>query len=124
MIKSIGNSESINSSFDNLLSNMNNRDLTIEVSKQDNKVEKEKSDEFLKSFDSEKIEAEITKLLEDESLESKFSTDEDTDKLILKIIDKETDEVVRQYPSEETLKIVRIVIIMIENNSLNDARIW
>lgn len=123
MIKSIGNSEAISSSFDNLLSNMNNRETSYGVSEPDNKVEKNKNDEFVKTFDSNKIESEITKLLEEESLEAKFSTDKETEKLILKIINKDTDEVVRQYPPEVSLKIARMVNNMIETNSITDARI-
>lgn len=124
MIKSIGNSEAISSSFDNLLSNMNNKDTSYGVSEPDNKVEKNKNDEFVKTFDSNRIESEITKLLEEESLEAKFSTDEETEKLILKIINRDTDEVVRQYPPEVSLKIARMVNNMIETNSIKDARIW
>lgn len=123
MIKSIGNSESISSNFDNLLSNMNNKDSTYGVTEPDNKVEKQKNDEFIRTFDANKIETEITKLLEEDSLEAQFSTDKETERLILKIINKETEEVVRQYPSEVSLKIARMVSNMIDNNSVTDVRV-
>lgn len=102
---------------------MNNKDTNYGVSEPDNKVEKNKNDEFVKTFDSDKIETEITKLLEEDTLEAQFSTDKETEKLILKIINKETDEVVRQYPPEVSLKIARMVSNMIENNTVTDARV-
>jgi len=36
-----------------------------------------------------------------------FSIDEDSDRLVVKVIDSETQEVIRQIPSEETLRIAR-----------------
>ena len=34
-----------------------------------------------------------------------FSIDEDSDRLVVKVVDSETQEVIRQIPSEETLRI-------------------
>ncbi|MFN3196235.1 MAG: flagellar protein FlaG [Chlorobiota bacterium] len=123
MIKAIGNSESISSSFDNLLSNMNNRETNFGVSEPESKVEKKKNDEFIQTIDSNKLESEISKLLEEETLKAKFSIDEDTNKMILTIVDRKTEEVVKQYPPEVSLKIARMVNEMIENNSVKDARV-
>ena len=61
--------------------------------------------------------------MEDDSLIAKFSTDKETEKLILKIINQDTEEVVRQYPPEVSLKIARIVNNMIETNNIADVRI-
>jgi len=36
-----------------------------------------------------------------------FSIDEDSDRLVVKIVDSETHEVIRQIPSEETLRIAK-----------------
>jgi flagellar protein FlaG len=36
-----------------------------------------------------------------------FSIDEDSDRLVVKVVDSETQEVIRQIPSEETLRIAR-----------------
>jgi flagellar protein FlaG len=123
MIKAIGNSESISSSFDNLLSNMNNRETNFGVSEPESKVEKKKNDEFVQTIDSNKLESEISKLLEEDTLKAKFSIDEDTNKMILTIVDRKTEEVVKQYPPEVSLKIARMVNEMIENNSVTDARV-
>lgn len=123
MIKAIGNSESISSSFDNLLSNMNNKETNFGVSEPESKVEKKKNDEFVQTIDSNKLESEISKLLEEDTLKAKFSIDEDTNKMILTIVDRKTEEVVKQYPPEVSLKIARMVSEMIENNSVTDARV-
>lgn len=123
MIKAIGNSESISSNFDNLLSNMNNKETDYGVSEPNNKVEKKKNDEFVQTFDSNSIESKVSDLLEEDTLKAKFSIDEDTNKMILTIVDRKTDEVVKQYPPEVSLKIARMVSEMIENNSVTDARV-
>ncbi len=36
-----------------------------------------------------------------------FSIDKDTDDMIVKVMDTETQEVIRQFPSEETLKLAK-----------------
>lgn len=122
MIKSIGNSESINLNFDSILSKLSDKNFSAEDHKND-KVEKQSNDEFKRTFDTNTLENEISKVLDDNSLVAQFSTDKDTDKLILKIINKDTDEVVRQYPPESSLKIARIVDKLIKDNSLADVHI-
>lgn len=123
MIKSIGNSESISSNFDNLMSNLANKNAPTEVNQTTERVSKQANDEFQSTFDPKKIEREITKLLEDDSLIAQFSTDKETEKLILKILNPDTKEVVRQYPPEVSLKIARMVNSMIESNNIADVRI-
>ena len=123
MIKSIGNSESISSNFDNLMSNLANKNAPTEINQTSEKVSKQNNDEFQNTFEPSKIESEISKLLEDDSLIAQFSTDKETEKLILKILNQETKEVVRQYPPEASLKIARIVSNMIESNNIADVRI-
>lgn len=102
---------------------MNNRETNFGVSEPESKVEKKKNDEFIQTIDSNKLESEISKLLEEETLKAKFSIDEDTNKMILTIVDRKTEEVVKQYPPEVSLKIARMVNEMIENNSVKDARV-
>ncbi|PKL78252.1 MAG: hypothetical protein CVV25_12230 [Ignavibacteriae bacterium HGW-Ignavibacteriae-4] len=123
MIKSIGNSESISSNFDNLMSNLASKNAPTEVNQTTERVEKQSNDEFQSTFDPKKIENEISKLLEDDSLIAQFSTDKETEKLILKIVNPDTKEVVRQYPPEVSLKIARMVNNMIESNNIADVRI-
>ncbi|MFI5445971.1 flagellar protein FlaG [Polaromonas sp. UC242_47] len=38
-----------------------------------------------------------------------FEVDEDTDKMVVKVIDKETGELIRQMPSEEVIRIAKVL---------------
>mgnify|MGYP006286375989 CR=1 FL=1 len=85
---------------------------------QEKKAEKAFSDEELRSF-----EDKINETLKDENLEIEFSKDEETDRMILKLIDKETQEVVHQYPPEITLKIARIVANSMDEGSITNIKV-
>ncbi|MFK5984456.1 MAG: flagellar protein FlaG [Pseudomonadota bacterium] len=50
-----------------------------------------------------------------------FSVDKDLDKIVINVTDKETDEVVRQIPSEEVLDLARNLQDMVENRN-NSAK--
>ncbi len=39
----------------------------------------------------------------------RFEVDEDTDKLIVKVVDRESGELIRQIPSEEVVRIARVL---------------
>jgi len=49
----------------------------------------------------------INKAMEDRAQGLEFSVDPDTDRTVVKIIDKQTQDVIRQIPSEETLQIAK-----------------
>ena len=49
----------------------------------------------------------INKAMEDMSQGLEFSVDSDTDRTVVKIIDKQTKDVIRQIPTEETLQIAK-----------------
>jgi flagellar protein FlaG len=51
----------------------------------------------------------LQEMLDTDNVALEFSLDDSTKKMILKVIDNETKEVVRQYPPEIALKIARIV---------------
>lgn len=38
-----------------------------------------------------------------------FQVDQDTDKMVVKVIDKETGDVIRQMPSEEVIRIAKVL---------------
>jgi flagellar protein FlaG len=44
-----------------------------------------------------------------QNLEFEFSVDTDTNKSVVKVVDKQTGELIRQIPSEETLEIARSI---------------
>ncbi len=42
-------------------------------------------------------------------VDEEFEVDEDTDKMVVKVIDKETGEMIRQMPSEEVIRIAKVL---------------
>ena len=59
------------------------------------------------SVDAEKLQAVVEKmneLMQNTNRSVKFSVDDSTERVVVKVLDLETDEVIRQIPSEETLK--------------------
>lgn len=59
----------------------------------------------------------INKLSENKDISLVFSSDKDTGKNILKFIDQQTKEVVKQVPSEEILKITEQIDNFLKKNS-------
>jgi flagellar protein FlaG len=58
----------------------------------------------------EEVEAAVEKLnefMETGQHNLNFSVDKDTENLVVKVMDKSTQEVIRQFPSEETLKLAK-----------------
>ncbi|RJF98625.1 flagellar protein FlaG [Noviherbaspirillum saxi] len=47
----------------------------------------------------------INKALEERSQSLEFALDEDTDRTVVKVLDRQTKEVIRQMPTEEALRI-------------------
>jgi flagellar protein FlaG len=45
--------------------------------------------------------------MKQQSLGLEFTIDDDTDRSVVKVIDSETKEVIRQFPSQETLQIAK-----------------
>jgi flagellar protein FlaG len=45
----------------------------------------------------------------DQNLQFEFSMDTDTNKSVVKVVDKQTGELIRQIPSEETIEIARSI---------------
>lgn len=51
----------------------------------------------------------INKALRQQSPDLEFSVDEDTDRTIVRVVDKETKEVIRQMPTREALEISKAI---------------
>jgi flagellar protein FlaG len=51
----------------------------------------------------------INRAMQQSNRNLEFSVDEDTDRLVVKLTDRETGELIRQFPSEETLAISRSI---------------
>lgn len=62
----------------------------------------------------------IGELIDNQNVAIEFSQDDTTKKMIMKVIDNETKEVIKQFPPEITLKIARIVA---ESGQLTNAKV-
>ena len=63
----------------------------------------------LKTLDFSRISDKIKNLINEPNLSIQFSMDKDSKKIIMKIINTETNETVRQFPQETALKIAKMV---------------
>ena len=70
------------------------------------------------------FEEKLNTIVAEDDLSMKFSIDQETKKMILKVYDNETKEIVQQFPPEITLKIARIVARTLEQDNLTDAKVW
>lgn len=65
----------------------------------------------------------IQELLEDNSLDVKFDKDKETKIMVLKFIDKETKDTIKQFPEEITIKIAKMVSYLIDHGAIADASV-
>jgi len=89
------------------------------IIKLDNKIENE--DKSINKVDFSKLSKQLQSMIGNSDMEIKFSIDKDTKKMIIKVINKKTNEVVQQYPPDIALKIARIVSSAIKGGSITDA---
>ncbi len=52
---------------------------------------------------------EVNASLESRSVGLQFEMDEDTDRIIVKVVDRESGEVIRQIPTEEVVRIAKVL---------------
>lgn len=93
------------------------------ISEKTQEIREKKADDTFTSEELNSFEQKINETLKSENLEIEFSKDDELDRMILKLIDKETQEVVHQYPPEITLKIARIVANSMEEGNLTNITI-
>ena len=65
----------------------------------------------------------IRTLINDDNLTIEFSLDKETKKMIMKVIDSNTKEVIKQYPPDITLKIARIVAGTLDQGQVTNAKV-
>lgn len=70
-----------------------------------------------------KIADKISGLLESSNLAIEFTKDKDTQKMIMKVYDSVTDEVIQQFPPETSLKIARIVASILEKGNFAETKV-
>jgi uncharacterized FlaG/YvyC family protein len=65
----------------------------------------------------------LEEMLQSDELTIVFSVDKETKKMVMKLINPETKEIVQQFPPEITLKIARIVAATLDNGQVANAKI-
>lgn len=68
-----------------------------------------------------KFENEVKSFLKDNSLSIEFAIDDSTKKMVMKLIDENTKEVVKQFPSEISLHIARILSSTLEIGNITNT---
>jgi flagellar protein FlaG len=86
------------------------------------KVEEPKKSEE-KQVDFSEFASNVQKMLGADSVALEFSIDKDTKKMVLKIIDKETKEVIQQVPQELALKVAKFVADQLGHGQVADAQV-
>ena len=64
----------------------------------------------------------LKEILNDESVEIKFDKDDQTKQMVMKLVDKDTQKTVKQYPPEITIKIARMVSDFIDHGAITNAK--
>lgn len=65
----------------------------------------------------------IQNLIDEDNLDVKFDKDKDTNIMVMKFVDKETKDTVKQFPPEITIKVAKMVAFLTENGAIADATV-
>lgn len=76
-----------------------------------------------KPVDFDKIAKKLEEIINDPNLMIQFTRDDITKKMIFKLINSETKEVVQQIPPEVALKIARYIATTLENQNVANAKV-
>lgn len=76
-----------------------------------------------KPVDLDKIAKKLEEIINDPNVMIQFSRDDITKKMIFKLINSETKEVIQQIPPEVALKIARYIATTLENQNVANAKV-
>jgi|GEM_PF-1729802 len=128
MIDSINNiSTNLSATFEKLKNSDNFRreeklaDYKIsQIKQQEIKSDQENTK---KKVDYSVLENGLKELLSDTNMSIEFSLDKESKQMIMRVVDEETDEVIKQFPTDLTLKIARIISQAIENGRITNVQV-
>ncbi|MCX7908916.1 MAG: flagellar protein FlaG [Ignavibacteria bacterium] len=86
-------------------------------------ISQEDTNKQVKTVDYDKIAKKLKEIINDESLMIQFTRDDQTKKMIFKLINSETKEVVQQIPPEVALKIARYIASTLEDKNVANAKV-
>jgi flagellar protein FlaG len=92
-----------------------------EVESSNNKYEQKEKKYNQESID--ELNNELGNFFEGNELNVEFRIEKDTRQLVMKLVDNETKEVVKQLPPEFMLKIARMISSQIDGGALADAKV-
>lgn len=84
----------------------------------------ETKDKLFNQESIDELNKELKNITESNRLNVQFKFEKEANQLIMKLIDEETKEVVRQVPAELMLKIARIVSSQLNSGAFADAKVW
>ncbi|MGB9770992.1 MAG: flagellar protein FlaG [Candidatus Kapaibacteriota bacterium] len=76
-----------------------------------------------KVIDYDKIAKRLEEIINDENLMIQFTQDDKTKKMIFKLIDAKTKEVVQQIPPDVALRIARYIASLLEEKNVANAKV-
>jgi flagellar protein FlaG len=105
-------------------------EIPVSDSRQNLSLKKE-SDEFViksdkndkKQINYNELAKKLQNMLKNNDLSIEFTMDKDINKMIMKLVDENTDETIKQFPPEIAIKIAKIVASTLGNGQLTDAKI-
>lgn len=127
MINAVSNIQpEMNTKFDSIQTRSDNKQTFMKSAAQyagANRQEVEnKTGENSKKVNYDKLADSLKDFLSDTNLAIEFSIDEKSKKMIMKLVDNKTQEVVQQFPPEIALQVARIVSNSMEKN-ITDAKV-
>lgn len=92
---------------------------------EDSRERNDKRDNKVNDFSSleEALRDDIRDLFNEKNVALKFSLDNETKQLILSLIDSNSNEIIRQIPSELALKILKFFNSKLESGQVTDAKV-
>ncbi|MCX7879311.1 MAG: flagellar protein FlaG [Ignavibacteria bacterium] len=109
--KDLNNAKSIEKGLDNL------NKFVKTISQVDTNQQSKKPVDF------DKIARKLEEIIGEENLMVEFTRDKETKKLIFKLINQETKEVVQQIPPDVALQIARYVAAILEDKNVANAKV-
>lgn len=114
--------------FDDLMLNYSEKRQSKQLTKENTLANEKLQKDSVKKQESKKVDyndlaESIKSLLDDKSIAIEFAKDKDSNQMIMKIINDQTKEVIRQFPAEISLKIARIVSANATGKNIADVTI-
>ncbi len=99
---------------------ISNQKVTKEVSQ---KTFEENLKMESRKVDYDSISKKVEELIANDEITVKFDKDADTKIMIMKFVDKKTEDVLKQFPAEVSIKIAKMISKLTSQGNLTDAKV-